>query len=111
MPRHLASSPLHYCDYQMGQSHEFQERTGALSVSGAIFLILELDRSFERMLQVSSAPLRAALVHLGQQTGQRRRWICQTSWIIANRKAVVSPNSSIPFSGPGRPSSASAAGV
>ena len=30
----------------------------ALSVSGAIFLILELDRSFERILQVSSVPLR-----------------------------------------------------
>jgi hypothetical protein len=30
----------------------------ALSVSGAIFLILQLDRSFERLLQVSSAPLR-----------------------------------------------------
>jgi hypothetical protein len=29
----------------------------ALSVSGAIFLILELDRSFEGLLQVSGAPL------------------------------------------------------
>jgi len=38
----------------------------ALSVSGAIFLILELDRSFEGLLQISSAPLRDALVHLGQ---------------------------------------------
>ena len=38
----------------------------ALSVSGAIFLILELDRSFEGLLQVSSAPLRAALAQLGQ---------------------------------------------
>jgi len=37
----------------------------ALSVSGAIFLILELDRSFEGILQVSSAPLRAALARLG----------------------------------------------
>ena len=37
----------------------------ALSVSGAIFLILELDRSFEGILQVSSAPLRAALTRLG----------------------------------------------
>ena len=37
----------------------------ALSVSGAIFLILELDRSFEGFVQVSSAPLRAALVQLG----------------------------------------------
>jgi hypothetical protein len=38
----------------------------ALSVSGAIFLILELDRSFEGLLQVSSAPLRVALAQLGQ---------------------------------------------
>jgi hypothetical protein len=38
----------------------------ALSVSGAIFLILELDRSFEGLLQVSGTPLRAALAQLGQ---------------------------------------------
>jgi hypothetical protein len=38
----------------------------ALSVSGAIFLILELDRSFEGLLQIFNAPLRDALVHLGQ---------------------------------------------
>jgi Protein of unknown function (DUF4239) len=38
----------------------------ALSVSGAVFLILELDRSFEGFVQVSSAPLRAALSQLGQ---------------------------------------------
>ncbi len=38
----------------------------ALSVAGAVFLILELDRSFEGMLQVSSAPLRQALARLGQ---------------------------------------------
>src|SRR4029077_2453140 len=38
----------------------------ALSVSGAIFLILELDRSFEGLLKVSGAPLRAALAQLGQ---------------------------------------------
>src|SRR5262249_60620155 len=37
----------------------------ALPVSGAIFFILELDRSFEGILQVSSAPLRAALARLG----------------------------------------------
>jgi hypothetical protein len=37
----------------------------ALSVAGAIFLILELDRSFEGLLQVSGAPLRAALAQLG----------------------------------------------
>jgi len=36
-----------------------------LSVSGAIFLILELDRSFEGVIQVSTAPLRAALARLG----------------------------------------------
>jgi Protein of unknown function (DUF4239) len=38
----------------------------ALSVSGAIFLILELDQSFEGLIQVSSAPLRQALARLGQ---------------------------------------------
>jgi hypothetical protein len=38
----------------------------ALSVSGAIFLILELDRSFEGLLKVSGAPLRAALAQLGR---------------------------------------------
>jgi len=37
----------------------------ALPVSGAIFFILELDRSFEGILQVSSASLRAALTRLG----------------------------------------------
>lgn len=37
----------------------------ALSVSGAIFLILELDRSFVGLLQISHAPLREALSHLG----------------------------------------------
>jgi hypothetical protein len=38
----------------------------ALSVSGAIFLILELDRSFSGLLQISDAPLREALAHLGE---------------------------------------------
>jgi hypothetical protein len=36
----------------------------ALSVSGAIFLILELDRPFAGMLQISDIPLRNALAHL-----------------------------------------------
>jgi protein-S-isoprenylcysteine O-methyltransferase Ste14 len=38
----------------------------ALSVSGAIFLIEELDRPLEGLMQVSSAPLRNALTQLGQ---------------------------------------------
>ena len=38
----------------------------ALSVSGAVFLILELDRSFEGMMQVSGEPLRQALARLGK---------------------------------------------
>jgi len=37
-----------------------------LSVAGAIFLILELDRPFEGLIQISSAPLREALAHLGE---------------------------------------------
>jgi hypothetical protein len=39
---------------------------GALSVSGAIFLILELDQPFGGVIQLSSAPLRNALAHLGK---------------------------------------------
>jgi hypothetical protein len=38
----------------------------ALAVSSAIFLILELDRPFEGMLQISSASLRNALAQLGR---------------------------------------------
>ena len=38
----------------------------ALSVAGAIFLIVELDRPFHGLLQISSMPLRNALAHLGR---------------------------------------------
>lgn len=38
----------------------------AFSVSGAIFLILELDQPFAGVIQISSAPLRNAFVHLGE---------------------------------------------
>jgi hypothetical protein len=38
----------------------------ALSVSCAIFLILEMDRPFDGMIRISSVPLRDALAHLGQ---------------------------------------------
>ena len=38
----------------------------ALSVSGALFLILEMSRPLDGMLKVSSAPLRKALEHLGR---------------------------------------------
>jgi hypothetical protein len=38
----------------------------AVSVAGALFLILELDRPFDGLLQISSTPLRNALAHLGQ---------------------------------------------
>jgi hypothetical protein len=37
---------------------------GALSVSGAIFLILEMDQPFAGVLQISSEPLRDALAPL-----------------------------------------------
>ena len=39
---------------------------GALSVSGAIFLILELDQPFRGLMQISDASLRNALAQLGQ---------------------------------------------
>ena len=38
----------------------------ALSVAGAVFLILELDQAFEGLIQIPSAPLRKALAQLGQ---------------------------------------------
>ena len=38
----------------------------ALSVSCAIFLILEMYTPYTGLLQISSAPLRAALAYLGQ---------------------------------------------
>ncbi len=38
----------------------------ALSVAGAVFLILEMYSPYAGFIQISSAPLRAALTHLGQ---------------------------------------------
>jgi Protein of unknown function (DUF4239) len=38
----------------------------SLSIAAAIFLILELDRPFEGLIQISDAPLRNAVAHLGK---------------------------------------------
>jgi len=38
----------------------------AISVAGALFLILELDHPFSGLIQISSAPLRNALAVLGK---------------------------------------------
>lgn len=38
----------------------------ALSVSGAIFVILEMDSPLSGVMKVSSAPMRAALANLGR---------------------------------------------
>jgi hypothetical protein len=38
----------------------------AVSVSGAIYLILELDMPYSGMISISSQPMRVALNHLGQ---------------------------------------------
>jgi membrane-bound ClpP family serine protease len=38
----------------------------ALSVAGAIFLILELDQPFSGLIRISSAPLHSALSRLGR---------------------------------------------
>jgi hypothetical protein len=38
----------------------------ALSVAGSIFLILEMDRPFEGLMKISSAPMRYTLSHLAQ---------------------------------------------
>jgi hypothetical protein len=39
----------------------------AMSVAGAVFLILELDGPFDGVIKVSSGPLRYALENLGQE--------------------------------------------
>ncbi|HME69605.1 MAG TPA: hypothetical protein VKM54_07020, partial [Myxococcota bacterium] len=36
----------------------------ALSVSGAIFMIVEMDEPFTGLIQISSEPMRDALAHL-----------------------------------------------
>lgn len=38
----------------------------ALSVSGALFLILEMDRPFDGLLRISGDPMHYALAHMGQ---------------------------------------------
>lgn len=38
----------------------------ALSVAGALFVVLELDRPFDGMIRVSNEPLRAVLAHMGE---------------------------------------------
>jgi hypothetical protein len=38
----------------------------AVAVSGAIFLILELDQPFDGLIQISSAPMRGTVAHLGK---------------------------------------------
>jgi hypothetical protein len=38
----------------------------ALSIAGAIFLILEIDQPFRGMMKISSMPFRYTLSHLGQ---------------------------------------------
>jgi len=42
----------------------------ALSVSGALFLILEMNSPLEGMIKISSAPLHKALEHLGKDAGK-----------------------------------------
>lgn len=39
----------------------------ALSVAGSIYLILEMDQPYSGLIKITSAPLRIALVELGQQ--------------------------------------------
>lgn len=39
---------------------------GACAISAAIFLVLELNRPFDGIIKISSAPLRKALEHMGE---------------------------------------------
>ncbi len=38
----------------------------AFSAAGALYMILELDRPYGGLIEMSSAPLRSALTYLGQ---------------------------------------------
>jgi hypothetical protein len=40
---------------------------GALSVAGALFLIVQMDQPYSGLIKISSAPVRAAFSQLGQQ--------------------------------------------
>jgi hypothetical protein len=40
--------------------------SAAVSVAGAVFLIMELDGPFDGVIKISSGPLRYALSQLGQ---------------------------------------------
>ena len=42
----------------------------ALSVAGAIFLILELDQPFDGLIHIPSAPMHSALAHITSNTGK-----------------------------------------
>ena len=39
---------------------------GALTVSGAIFLILEMNRPYSGLMEIASAPIRDALAPIGR---------------------------------------------
>ena len=39
---------------------------GALTVAGAIFLILEMNRPYSGLMEISSAPIRDALAQIGR---------------------------------------------
>ncbi len=60
----------------------------ALSVSGAIFLILEMYSPYGRLIHVSSAPLRAALTRLGQIVP------VEIDLVICAAPSYISPSSS-----------------
>ena len=40
--------------------------SGGVSIAGAIFLVLELDRPFGGLIHISDAPMRSTLDHLGK---------------------------------------------
>jgi hypothetical protein len=42
----------------------------AISVSGALYIILEMEKPLEGIIKVSSAPLQKALEHLGKEAGK-----------------------------------------
>ena len=70
----MPSSHTHYTHFPFGSRLLAPRHATAivvlvvcmLSVSGALFLVLELDRPFEGLVRVSDTPLRAVMSHLGE---------------------------------------------
>jgi hypothetical protein len=63
----------------------------ALSVSGAIFIVLDMTHPLQGVIKVSSTPMRKALEHLGSSDPQAcfLRWLCQCGHISGSSAIIT----------------------